>query len=118
MASRPRAMSERMPLLPSWESFTYELEQLEARKVREFLEAEAALQASLQATYERVNDEYYALLKLTLMLKGEYEKDPDEELYRRYRTMEAAANRLQKESKGYLDSLRGTCYEIDLGSQR
>jgi hypothetical protein len=29
--------------------------------------------------------------------------------YRRYRTMEAAANRLQKESKGYLDSLRGTC---------
>jgi hypothetical protein len=31
------------------------------------------------------------------------------EKYRRYRTMEAAANRLQKESKGYLDSLRGTC---------
>ena len=29
--------------------------------------------------------------------------------HRRYRTMEAAANRLQKESKGYLDSLRGTC---------
>lgn len=27
--------------------------------------------------------------------------------YRRYRTMEAAANRLQKEAKGYLDSLRG-----------
>lgn len=27
---------------------------------------------------------------------------------RRYRTMEAAANRLQKEAKGYLDSLRGT----------
>lgn len=26
---------------------------------------------------------------------------------RRYRTMEAAANRLQKEAKGYLDSLRG-----------
>lgn len=28
---------------------------------------------------------------------------------RRYRTMEAAANRLQKEAKGYLDSLRGGC---------
>lgn len=27
--------------------------------------------------------------------------------YRRYRTMEGAANRLQKEAKGYLDSLRG-----------
>lgn len=38
---------------------------------------------------------------------------------RRYRTMESAANRLQKEAKGYLDSLRGMdvegagkhCYE-------
>lgn len=28
-------------------------------------------------------------------------------LCRRYRTMESAANRLQKEAKGYLDSLRG-----------
>ena len=27
--------------------------------------------------------------------------------FSRYRTMEAAANRLQKEAKGYLDSLRG-----------
>jgi hypothetical protein len=27
--------------------------------------------------------------------------------FSRYRTLEAAANRLQKESKGYLDSLRG-----------
>lgn len=27
--------------------------------------------------------------------------------YSRYRTMETAANRLQKEAKGYLDSLRG-----------
>lgn len=26
---------------------------------------------------------------------------------RRFRTMESAANRLQKEAKGYLDSLRG-----------
>lgn len=30
--------------------------------------------------------------------------------HRRYRTMEAAANRLQKEAKGYLDSLRGMPY--------
>lgn len=29
---------------------------------------------------------------------------------RRYRTMESAANRLQKEAKGYLDSLRGQNY--------
>lgn len=28
---------------------------------------------------------------------------------RRFKTMEAAALRLQKESKGYLDSLRGRC---------
>lgn len=28
-------------------------------------------------------------------------------LYRRFRTMEGAAMRLQKEAKGYLDSLRG-----------
>lgn len=27
--------------------------------------------------------------------------------YRRFRTMEAAANKLQKEAKGYLDALRG-----------
>jgi hypothetical protein len=40
--------------------------------------------------------------------KGEEKPDTDE-MIRRYRTMEAAANRLQKESKGYLDSLRGTC---------
>jgi hypothetical protein len=37
---------------------------------------------------------------------------------RRYRTMEAAANRLQKESKGYLDSLRGTYGQIDLEDTR
>lgn len=33
--------------------------------------------------------------------------DVDTMRYSRYRTMEAAANRLQKEAKGYLDSLRG-----------
>jgi len=38
--------------------------------------------------------------------------------YRRYRTMEAAANRLQKESKGYLDSLRGMFVLVDLPEQR
>jgi hypothetical protein len=37
--------------------------------------------------------------------------------YRRYRTMEAAANRLQKESKGYLDSLRGKFALVDLPDQ-
>jgi hypothetical protein len=38
--------------------------------------------------------------------------------YRRYRTMEAAANRLQKESKGYLDSLRGKFVLVNLPEQR
>ena len=42
--------------------------------------------------------------------KTDSDRDPES---RRYRTMEAAANRLQKESKGYLDSLRGTCLWID-----
>jgi hypothetical protein len=32
---------------------------------------------------------------------------------RRFKTMEAAALRLQKESKGYLDSLRGTLMIYD-----
>jgi len=48
----------------------------------------------------------------TVMMKtGHVEKtiDRDYEIEeRRYRTMESAANRLQKEAKGYLDSLRGT----------
>lgn len=34
------------------------------------------------------------------------DRDFETEL-RRYRTMETAANKLQKEAKGYLDSLRG-----------
>jgi hypothetical protein len=34
-------------------------------------------------------------------------EDEDSQLDSRYRTMEAAALRLQKEAKGYLDSLRG-----------
>jgi hypothetical protein len=31
---------------------------------------------------------------------------------RRYRAMESAATRLQKEAKGYLDSLRGSCLRL------
>lgn len=31
------------------------------------------------------------------------------QITRRFKTMEAAALKLQKESKGYLDSLRGSC---------
>jgi hypothetical protein len=51
---------------------------------------------------------------LIVETEGRDEKKTKEQIsdlkkYRRYRTMEAAANRLQKESKGYLDSLRGTC---------
>jgi len=46
-----------------------------------------------------------------MMKTGHVEKtiDRDYEIEeRRYRTLENAANRLQKEAKGYLDSLRGT----------
>lgn len=46
-----------------------------------------------------------------MMKTGHVEKTTDRDYEveeRRYRTMESAANRLQKESKGYLDSLRGT----------
>lgn len=42
---------------------------------------------------------------------GQVEKTNDREYEveeRRYHTMEAAATKLQKEAKGYLDSLRGT----------
>ena len=45
-----------------------------------------------------------------MMKTGHVEKtiDRDYEVEeRRFRTMESAANRLQKEAKGYLDSLRG-----------
>ena len=48
----------------------------------------------------------------TVMMKtGHVEKtiDRDYEIEeRRFRTLESAANKLQKEAKGYLDSLRGT----------
>lgn len=37
-----------------------------------------------------------------------------DQVFRRYRTMEAASLRLQKESKGYLDSLRGELIHSDL----
>lgn len=46
-----------------------------------------------------------------MMKTGHVEKTNDRDFeteLRRYRTMESAANKLQKEAKGYLDSLRGT----------
>jgi len=49
-----------------------------------------------------------------MMKTGHVEKTNDRDYEveeRRYRTMEAASMRLQKEAKGYLDSLRGErCY--------
>jgi len=45
-----------------------------------------------------------------MMKTGHVEKTNDRDYEveeRRYRTMEAASMRLQKEAKGYLDSLRG-----------
>ena len=46
-----------------------------------------------------------------MMKTGHVEKTNDRDYEveeRRFRTMEAASNRLQKEARGYLDSLRGT----------
>lgn len=45
-----------------------------------------------------------------MMKTGHVERTNDRDFeteLRRYRTMETAANKLQKEAKGYLDSLRG-----------
>jgi len=51
----------------------------------------------------------------TVMIKaGQVERTSDREYEveeRRYRTMEGAATKLQKEAKGYLDSLRGTSHK-------
>lgn len=50
---------------------------------------------------------------LDLLMSTDYMREVQEETdlttdkHRRYRTMEAASMRLQKEAKGYLDSLRG-----------
>jgi bridging integrator 3 len=55
-----------------------------------------------------------------MMKTGHVEKtiDRDYEIEeRRFRTMESAANRLQKEAKGYLDSLRGSIRSQDHGSK-
>jgi bridging integrator 3 len=52
-----------------------------------------------------------------MMKTGHVEKtiDRDYEIEeRRFRTMESAANRLQKEAKGYLDSLRGSIHALDM----
>ena len=46
----------------------------------------------------------------TLEVKDDF---ADEQL-RRYRTMEAASMRLQKEAKGYLDSLRGVHAQVEI----
>lgn len=46
-----------------------------------------------------------------MMKTGHVERTNDRDFeteLRRYRTMETAANKLQKEAKGYLDSLRGS----------
>jgi hypothetical protein len=47
------------------------------------------------------------VLVALLSLDGYTGTGTDVAHYSRYRTMETAATRLQKESKGYLDSLRG-----------
>jgi len=105
MVRRERAASEPTPRQQSWESFTEALEE-----------------------HERHRELYWRVMmmlgpKILLMLSAEDMLETLQAMFdakvfdtydRRYRTMEAAANRLQKESKGYLDSLRGTYCEIDL----
>ena len=54
-----------------------------------------------------------------MMKTGHVEKtvDRDYEIEeRRFRTLESAANKLQKEAKGYLDSLRGLSPLFELGT--
>jgi hypothetical protein len=49
-----------------------------------------------------------------MMKTGHVEKTNDRDYEveeRRFKTMETASLRLQKEAKGYLDSLRGACFE-------
>jgi hypothetical protein len=46
-------------------------------------------------------------MRLKRGMRGSGEQYEVLTLVRRYRTMEAASMRLQKEAKGYLDSLRG-----------
>jgi hypothetical protein len=53
------------------------------------------------------------------MKTGHVEKTNDRDYEveeRRYRTMEAASMRLQKEAKGYLDSLRGVWRVSEIGN--
>jgi hypothetical protein len=105
MENRARSVSEPLPETLSFEEFVEILEGPEEREVRWT---------------------WWLLIWELLCLLGEEPPDlvaiarviSNMIKHRRYRTMEAAANRLQKESKGYLDSLRGTYREIDLGVQR
>jgi hypothetical protein len=67
---------------------------------------------SLEKLNVKLHEEFYK--EADEMLGKEYlefDEDGDEDEgsqnHRRYRTMEAASMRLQKEAKGYLDSLRG-----------
>jgi hypothetical protein len=73
----------------------------------------ATLESSLESFMAHLAKESF-MERLIVRTEGKDGKKTKEQMsnlkkYRRYRTMEAAANRLQKESKGYLDSLRGTC---------
>lgn len=55
-----------------------------------------------------------------MMKTGHVEKTNDRDYEveeRRYRTMEAASMRLQKEAKGYLDSLRGERGSTGIGRE-
>lgn len=52
-----------------------------------------------------------------MMKTGQIERTNDRDFeteLRRYRTMETAANKLQKEAKGYLDSLRGMGIQLEV----
>jgi hypothetical protein len=60
-----------------------------------------------------ISQEFFDLIVAAKFADLKIEAEDSEEfdqsdLGRRYRTMEAASMRLQKEAKGYLDSLRGT----------
>lgn len=75
----------------------------------------ASSSLNVQGTLRKPTIETMRLKRGTAVLLGEAGEVRRKLIdHRRYRTMESAANRLQKEAKGYLDSLRGSpCFADD-----
>jgi hypothetical protein len=88
------------------------------KSVDESIYVSTEVQGILAAIFEKIGAEQETVETFIIQGDDDEENEAYLEAYRRYRTMEAAANRLQKESKGYLDSLRGIFRQIDLLGRR